>query len=110
MTVGATCWSPVTCRSPENNIEQNNISISTGDRQVAPTGPKSNSVGAIIGGYKSMVTARINCLRNLPGAPVWQRSFHDHIIRNQTAFDNITDYIINNPTRWQDDCYFDPQP
>jgi REP element-mobilizing transposase RayT len=46
-----------------------------------PTGPQSTSLGAIIGQFKSMVTKRINERRGIPGLPVWQRNYHEHIIR-----------------------------
>lgn len=37
--------------------------------------------------------------------PCWQSRFHEHIIRNQRAFDNIMDYIDNNVARWEQDCF-----
>lgn len=36
---------------------------------------------------------------------VWQRSFHDHIIRNTVYYDKIFEYIISNPENWADDMY-----
>lgn len=36
---------------------------------------------------------------------VWQRNYHEHIIRNQRAFDNIMEYINTNPERWLKDCF-----
>jgi len=33
----------------------------------------------------------------------WKRSFHDHIIRNDKAYQNISDYIQNNPSKWDND-------
>ncbi|MFH1847055.1 MAG: transposase [Candidatus Omnitrophota bacterium] len=33
----------------------------------------------------------------------WQRSFYDHIIRNDRALNNIREYIINNVEKWDDD-------
>jgi hypothetical protein len=50
-----------------------------GDRQVAPTGPK-----AIMVGFKSAVTKRINIVRETPGASVWQCNYFEHIIRDDT--------------------------
>ncbi len=69
------------------------------DVQRAPT------VGDIVRGYKSAVTKRINALRNTPGLPVWQRNYHEHIIRNETAYLKIADYTQTNPQRWQEDTY-----
>ncbi len=36
------------------------------------------------------------------GFSVWQKSFHDHIVRNQHDFDEICDYIDNNPNKWEE--------
>ena len=33
----------------------------------------------------------------------WQARFHDHIIRNEKALDNIREYIFNNPVNWETD-------
>lgn len=30
----------------------------------------------------------------------WQSGYHDHIIKNQIAYNNITVYIQNNPVNW----------
>lgn len=35
--------------------------------------------------------------------PLWQANYHDHIIRNQAEYQRISNYIINNPTNWNDD-------
>lgn len=37
---------------------------------------------------------------------IWQRSFHDHIIRDQRDYDKIWMYISDNPRRWQEDCFY----
>jgi len=34
---------------------------------------------------------------------IWQRNYHEHIIRNETDFNNIWNYIDTNPLHWQDD-------
>lgn len=38
---------------------------------------------------------------------IWQRSFHDHIIRTEREYQRIWDYIENNPAEWENDCFFD---
>ena len=53
----------------------------------------------IIGLFKSGVSKEI-------GFSVWQRSFHDHIIRNEDDFKNIWNYIDNNPAKWVMDKYY----
>ena len=66
----------------------------------------SKTIGAIIRGYKSAVTKKINILRNTPGMPVWQRNYYEHIIRNEKSYYRIAEYILNNPLNWREDEYF----
>ncbi len=66
---------------------------------------KPRSLGAFVAGYKSAVTKRINISRNTPNAPVWQRNYHEHVIRNETALDAIRTYIANNSFHWAADRY-----
>ncbi len=37
---------------------------------------------------------------HLYGSKLWQRSFYDHIIRNEKDFEQISKYIHDNPARW----------
>ena len=62
------------------------------------------NVSTLIGLYKTGVTKQIR-MEN-PDAVVWQRSFHDHIIRNQISFERIWNYIENNPAKWEEDCFY----
>ena len=41
-----------------------------------------------------------------PEITVWQRSFHDHVIRNRHSYEKIWMYIVNNPAKWEEDCFF----
>ena len=40
---------------------------------------------------------------------LWQRSFYDHIIRNETDYLKIWQYIEQNPLRWSEDIFFEPE-
>lgn len=40
------------------------------------------------------------------GFPLWQKSFYDHIIRNQTEYEKINEYIETNPLKWEEDKYY----
>ncbi len=55
--------------------------------------------------YKSLVSRRINNLRRSPSAPVWQRNYHEHIIRSHRALNAIRQHLRDNPARWALDCY-----
>ena len=61
------------------------------------------SLGAFIAGYKSIVTKRINQLRELPGTPFWQRNYWEHVIRDDQSLRQIREYIQDNPARWTED-------
>jgi putative transposase len=39
----------------------------------------------------------------MPGTPVWQRNYWEHIIRNDASLNRIRAYIQNNPDRWTED-------
>lgn len=85
--------------SPNNNTPNTN----SGECNSPLRGP-SNNIGAIVRGYKSSVTKRLNLL-NI-GCAVWQRNYHEHIIRDEQSYQRISDYIINNPTKWEDDKFY----
>ena len=67
--------------------------------------PVSGSIPTMIRSFKSALTRSINQINVTTGQPVWQRNYHEHIIRNEQAYLNITKYIRNNPQQWQDDVY-----
>ncbi len=60
----------------------------------------SGTVGAIIRGFKAASTKRINEMRRTPGAPVWQRNYYEHVIRDENDLDRIREYILMNPAGW----------
>ena len=37
---------------------------------------------------------------------VWQKSFHDHIIRDEQDYLKIANYIETNPAKWSEDCFY----
>ena len=67
---------------------------------VKPFRSPSHTVGAVVRGFKGVATKRINELRQTPGLPVWQRDFHDHIIRSGNELDRIREYIRKNVEEW----------
>jgi len=44
------------------------------------------------------------------GKQIFQRSYHDHIIRNEQDYLKIWEYIDNNPTKWKEDCFYEQEP
>ena len=43
------------------------------------------------------------------GTDLWQRSYYDHVIRNQTDYDAIWKYIDENPYKWTEDRFYIPE-
>lgn len=56
-------------------------------------------------GVKSVITKKINILRDTPGKRVLQYRFHDHIIRNEQELFRIRKYIECNPANWHIDKF-----
>ncbi len=69
---------------------------------------KPKSIGAMIAGFKSASTKRINQLRQTPGAKLWQRNYWEHVIRNEHDLSEIREYICNNPIKWEFDRLYIP--
>jgi len=61
----------------------------------APT----QSVSQLVKSFKILVTKEV-------GVSVFQRSFHDHIVRNEHDYQRIWQYIDTNPAKWREDCFY----
>ena len=61
-----------------------------GRPQVSPT------INRIIQQFKGSITKQI-------GKSIWQKSFYDHIIRDDIDYQNIWQYIDENPVKWKED-------
>ena len=64
------------------------------------------NLGMVIGAYKGTVTRLARQRFPNLNRPLWQRSFHDHIIRNEHGYRQIYDYVLQNPARWHADRYY----
>ena len=68
------------------------------------------SIGSIVKGYKIGVTKwvrnNVGAENFLPLQKIWQRNYHEHIIRNEKSYQIISEYIINNPAKWKDDKFY----
>lgn len=61
-------------------------------------------LASIVRGFKSAVTTTARKSGN--NVFGWQPRFHDHIIRDDSAYQRIARYIANNPARWQNDTFY----
>ncbi len=73
-----------------------------GSQQTKPT------LGRIVQWFKTMTTnnyikaVRMNNVEPFPGK-LWQRNYYEHIIRDETDLNSIRQYIIDNPSKWEED-------
>lgn len=58
------------------------------------------TISRIIKHMKSKVSKQVGC-------SIWQKSFYDHIIRNQRDYERIWQYINDNPIKWTLDEYYE---
>ncbi|MGB7291429.1 MAG: transposase [Thermodesulfobacteriota bacterium] len=71
-------------------------------RGVAPT----MSLPDLVHRFKSLTTSRYihgvkqKVWRPFPGK-LWQRNYYEHIIRNEYDLNEIREYIVNNPLKWE---------
>ena len=82
-----------------------------------PTPPQfqrqPKSISSFVAGFKSATVNRIDdwidsnhvaMAKFNKNNPLWQSNYHDHIIRNEIEFKNISEYIIRNPIEWKEKC------
>ena len=61
-------------------------------------------ISKIIGYIKMNASKEIH--NRYGNVTVWQRGFHDHIIRNRNDYEKISKYIYENPIIWPYDCFY----
>ena len=102
-----------------NNIENIYENISIFDYVIMPNhihllldfsaNPKSyngiKELLKVIGGLKRYVTKEYNTNR-INKREIWQKSFYEHIVRNEKEYYSILEYIIYNPLKWKLDEYY----
>lgn len=70
-------------------------------------GDRAPTLGQIIGYYKYQSTKYCRLSGLLPSIKLWQRNYHEHIIRSDDELQEIRRYISNNPKNWKKDkLYF----
>ena len=69
-------------------------------------GNPSPTISNVVGWLKYNATKQINLIDGNTGNQIFQRSFHDHIIRGENDYLKIWNYIDTNPQKWQEDCFY----
>jgi len=100
-----------------NNLDDGNKKIDGSKKSYFYRLPKS--ISSFIGGFKSSVNSRIDDFIDEHKLKIpkynrhnhfFQPNYHDHIIRNEKSHQNISNYIINNPKKWDEDKFNPKNP
>jgi putative transposase len=89
--------------SPLQNNDFNDIDLRQKPITALPKGATKGSLGTIVGSIKAAVSKRVNQSRGVQGLTIWQRGFHDRIIRDEPELERTRTYIENNPANWATD-------
>jgi putative transposase len=93
--------------SPQNdrNKNYNIIDPNPTKTQGGETPPQRKpSLGQIIAYFKYQSTKEINAIDRMGViSKLWQRNYYEHVIRNERELQQKTDYILDNPSRWDED-------
>lgn len=94
-------------------------SLSSSSPSSSPPQRQPKSISSFIAGFKSSVNSKIDDYidahnLNIPkynrNNHFFQPNYHDHIIRDNTSYQNIKNYIIENPSKWQADTFHPKNP
>ena len=57
------------------------------------------TISTVVGQMKRYVSKQV-------GTALWQKSFHEHVVRGEQDYREIWNYIDGNPARWAEDRYY----
>ena len=63
-------------------------------------GADAGTVPTLMRQYKSVVTRGIRAVYGADAVPVWQRGYHDRIVRTERHAAHVRRYIADHPARW----------
>jgi putative transposase len=101
-----------------NDIENGRPQITGRPQGYAPTDTqlddgkqKNKTIGDMMDAFKSIVTVEyIHGVKNKGldrfDGKLLQRDYFEHIIRDEQEYQRISDYIINNPSKWKEDKFY----
>ena len=59
------------------------------------------TISGVVHQMKGIITKQL-------GYSIWQKLFHDHVIRGEQDYLKIWQYIDGNPSKWEEDCFYVP--
>jgi REP element-mobilizing transposase RayT len=66
----------------------------------APAGRRQHSLSSIVGAFKAAASRRVAAMQDQQGRTLWQRSYHERVVRDYRELGRIRDYIAANPAGW----------
>ena len=107
------CWKEIPLHYPEAKNEVfivmpnhiHGIIVIQGLRRAGskPAPTNRHSLSEIVRGFKTYSSRKINEYRKSQGTPVWQRGYYEHVIRGESEYRQIGEYILFNPAKWEID-------
>ena len=76
------------------------LTIDRAEQSPAPT------VSDMVCAFNSLTARQANREENKPHRKIWQRSFYDHVIRNEQDYLETLKYIDENPVKWELDQFY----
>ena len=71
----------------------------SGNGPMWSSAPTDTNIPSVVRTWKTMITKEL-------GQSVFQRSYYDHVIRDEQSYVEIAEYIKGNPGKWAEDKYF----
>ena len=59
-----------------------------------------DSLSEIVRSFKAAVTRHANRILGARNNP-WQRNYYEHVIRDEQDLNDIREYVVNNPVKWE---------
>ncbi len=73
-----------------------------------PNGTTPHSIGRVVQAFKSIST--VECIHlqqkagfKLDNHKLWQRNYYERVIRSERELEQVREYILNNPAKWESD-------
>ena len=101
----------IPCNRPHDRVTKNHFN--QGENTVSPLQILNSyhGLGRYISWFKRMSAneyiQNVKSGKFLPFEKrIWQRNYYEHIIRNEKDYFTITQYILDNPMKWEIDEYY----
>ncbi len=95
------CWNSIPAHSP--GVETDGFILMPNHLHgiIRIVQPNSYSVSGVVGLFKAAVTRSSRTFNE--NTTIWQRSFHDRVIRTENSLFALRQYILDNPEQWHAD-------